>query len=551
VDPAGTGWRSVAGVLAGAVIVSLVALVLRLADFHHEPTSDELYHLLAARSLVESGTFAILDGEYTRASLFTRLIAVSHAVTNGDIDSIRLLCIGVGTIFVFSVFAGVARIAGTAEAWVAGIMLALLPVAIYLSQFIRFYTLHALLFWLASIFLYCAVEPARSHRSRASLLVLSGALFIPAAHLQRTTVVGLLALGAWLAIALLPQLRELFPRLSAGARRRLLVVTILVAVAVGMLMAEPVEDLVDDYLSYSLWSADTHASYYILRMRDQFGLFWALFPLAAIHALIVNRRPALFGVVVFTICIALHSFAGMRSERYLFYAIPFFLLVWGISLAAVLRELVRYARQWLAGNSLVPVTAQTAGRVAVVAVALLVTWVTLLTPGTEMAVRMALDREGRIPRYWFGFVTSWEAAQNELRELVADADVFLTSQGHHAIYYLGDFDVEISATGLSDFQSDSNDSNIDPRTGRPVIADVRGLEQYVLCRRSGLVAIDEKHWRNEIGVSVELADFIEANLERVEITPEARMIVYRWVEGDERLDAQRRRWQQAGVGCPR
>ena len=542
--------RDFGRMLAGAVIVSLIALGLRLASFSHEPTWDELYHLLAARSWAETGTFAILDGEYVRAGLFTRLIAIVYSATDGNVDSVRLLCIAIGTALVFAVFLGVARIAGTRAAWVAALMLALMPGAVYLSQFIRFYSLHALLFWIASLALYTGMSDERPVRVRGVLLLLSAALFALAVHFQKTTFIGLAAVGAWLVTAALPLVRQAITRLSPGARRRLLLAAVPVAAVAGLLFAGPLAELVDGYRSASLWSTRTNAGYYVLRMRDQFGVFWVLFPLAAIHALAVNFRPALFGSVVFLVAIGLHSFAGMRSERYLFYAMPFFLTVWGISLAVVLPGLARLVRQWVGGIPFVAVAGAAAGRIGVLAVSLLVAWVTLLTPGTEMTVRLALDKPGLLQRYWFGFVTSWETAADEIRYLVAEADVFVTSQGHHAIYYIGDFDVEVSATGLSDFQSRGGGSNIDPRTGRPVIADSNALRAIVLCNKSGVIVVDERNWRNPIGVNDEIADFIETHLERVDVTRAARMIVYRWRDGDARLEEQRVRWRSASIGCP-
>ena len=107
-----------ARLLAGASAVALFAFLLRYIGMSHEPTWDELYHVLAARSWAENGTFAIADGEYTRAALFTRLIGIVTGWSDGSLDAIRLFCITIGTLLVLAVFLSVCALVGRAEAYV-------------------------------------------------------------------------------------------------------------------------------------------------------------------------------------------------------------------------------------------------------------------------------------------------------------------------------------------------------------------------------------------------------------------------------------------------
>ncbi len=61
--------------LVSLMIVALTAVVIGTVQLRHIPNYDELYHLLSAMSWNSSGTLAILDGEYTRASFFTLIVA--------------------------------------------------------------------------------------------------------------------------------------------------------------------------------------------------------------------------------------------------------------------------------------------------------------------------------------------------------------------------------------------------------------------------------------------------------------------------------------------
>ena len=537
--------------LAGAFVVALFAFLLRYIGMSHEPTWDELYHVLAARSWAENGTFAIADGEYTRAALFTRLIGIVTAWSDGSLDAIRLFCITLGTLLVLAVFLSVYKLVGRAEAYVVAFMLALMPGAIYLSQFVRFYSLHALLFWFASISVYFLMTRQSKLPVRIVVGGLAVASFVVAAELQKTTLVGLVAVAAGAGALCIPWLISSF-RLLGGRGRSLVIVGVVMLVATGLLLLiGPLNHLVESYRSASLWSTETNAAYYVIRYRSIFGTLWTLFPLAVLYALAVNWRPAVFAATVFIVAFLLHSFAGMRSERYLFYVTPYFLLVWGIVLVAAYAQLGRVFEAWLRRWLSAIDRAGSARSLSRIALALCAAWLVVMTPGTEYTVRLLLDRPGSVPRYWFNFTTSWEQAADSIRPLVDDSDVFLTSQGHHAIYYIGDFDVEISATGLSDFQESGGGTDIDPRTGRRTIADAEPLRQIVHCNASGVVVVDERNWRNAIGVNDGVADLIEQHLEPVAMPGEAQMRVFRWTVDDADLAELRREWRAHGLSCDR
>jgi hypothetical protein len=534
--------------LVGVLLVAAFAFSLRIVNYSHEPAPDELYHLLAAQSWVEDGSFAIADGQYTRARPFTRLVGLVHAATGGDLDSIRVASIVLGTLFVVAVLLGVRLLAGETESLIAAVMLALMPGAIFLSQFIRFYTLHALAFWLASLCLYVLVTRTLSKLAQLALVAATVALLMFAMRLQITTMIGVLALLVWLVASYLPAAWAWYVARPRETRLAVIAALALLALAGLYLVTGPLAYLVDSYRSSSLWSTETGVGYYALRYRDQYGLFWSLFPVALIVALFANWRPAFFCACIFVTAFLLHSFAGMRSERYLFYAMPFFVAIWGIALRDLFGNFFRWlkaglaARFWPEGG--VP------GAVSAATVVLLVLWMVLLTPATELSVRMAVDKPGLVPRYWFNYVTSWAAGRDRIRELVAESDVFLTSQGHHAFYYIGDFDIEMSATGLSDFQTGPGEPDIDPRTGRRVIAAPDALQAIVACHDSGVVVVDRQSWRSFIGVNDDVADFIEANLQAVSVPDEWGMEIYRWTADDSLLNERRRAWRTAGPPCP-
>ena len=521
-----------AKVFVGLLFVISVAALLRIVNLDHEPTSDELYHLLAAESWVTSGTYAIGDGEYTRASVFTRLVGLVHAATDGDLYWIRMFCVVIGVLLIIAVYLSVNRWIGNSEALIAALMLALMPSAIYLSQFIRFYSLHALTFWCAAMTFYFAVtEKGYRAANRIVLAAIAVVLFAFSAELQKTTFIGMAGIGAWLILRVIPSLLARVHEWSRRERGIAVGVAALFTVVFTLVFYKPATGLVADFLWSPLWSSETPAAYYALRYRDQFGVFWNIFPIAAVLALTVRPKPAFFCCCVFAVAFVLHSFAGMKSERYMFYALPFFVTIWGIALTAAVEYFNSFLSRQLDRNDTVRVPESMARVLPKAVTGLIVAWIVLMTPATDMSVRMMLDKPSNVPRYWFSFNTSWRDAQQTINTLVARSDVFLTSQGHHAYYYVGDFDVEISATGLSDFHRGGG-TDIDPRTGRRVIADVDSLRFIHACNQSGVVVIHQRAWRHFAGVRDELADYIEQRMGKVETPSEWGMHIYVWPAGE-------------------
>ena len=519
----------------GLLFVISVAAFVRIVNLDHEPTSDELYHLLAAESWVNSGTFAIGDGEYPRASVFTRLVGLVHAATDGDLYWIRMFCVVIGVLSIIAVYLSVNRWIGNSEALIASLMLALMPSAIYLSQFIRFYSLHALTFWCAAMTFYFAVtEKGYRAANRFFLAAISVLLFAFSAELQKTTYIGMAGIGAWLILSAIPSLLARVHELSRRDRVFALGIAIFFTVVFTLVFYKPAAGLVADFLWSPLWSSETPAAYYALRYRDQFGVFWIMFPVAAILALAVRPKPAFFCCCVFAVSFVLHSFAGMKSERYMFYAMPFFVTTWGIALTAAVGYCNGFVSRQLDRIDVVSVPESMSKVLPKTVTGLIVAWIVLMTPATDISVRMMLDKPPIVRRFWFSFTTSWRDAQQTINTLVERSDVFLTSQGHHAYYYVGDFDVEISATGLSDFHREGG-TDIDPRTGRRVIADVDSLRNIHACNQSGVVVIHEKAWRHFAGVRDELADYFERHMTKVDTPSDWGMHIYVWPAGESNM----------------
>ncbi|MEJ2034009.1 MAG: glycosyltransferase family 39 protein, partial [Deltaproteobacteria bacterium] len=128
---------------ASALIVLLTAgAVLRLWHLgEYGLWTDELYHALAAKSLLAEGRpYIPIMGNYTRALPFTWLVALSFKMFGVSEFAARLPSALVGTSFVLVVFLLARKLFNTPIALLTALMVTFSPLFIELSRESRMYT---------------------------------------------------------------------------------------------------------------------------------------------------------------------------------------------------------------------------------------------------------------------------------------------------------------------------------------------------------------------------------------------------------------------------
>ena len=123
--------------------------------------------------------------------------------------------------------------------------------------------------------------------------------------------------------------------------------------------------------------------------------------------------------------------------------------------------------------------------------------------------------------------SAWSAAIPELRQLTADASVFLTRDDTRALYFLGGYDLMLNRTRRDDY-APGRDFAIDPRTGGAAIAKAGSMQLVIDCYPSGLVVVPRYEWRNPRSVTADVADLIEMQAMPVTLRSSRFFRVYRW-----------------------
>ncbi len=512
-----------------ALLVVLATAALYSINLDRLPHPDELHHILAARGLLESGEPRIAEGLYTRAILYTWLVAWSYELFGVSLAAARVPSLVAIALLNGVFFLWLAREAGRPAAYVATALWALSPFAIATAQFSRFYALQGLVFFVGAWFVYAAVLSHASLRRRVLLGLAALPFLALAAELQPTTALGLLGLAAWAAAVLfLPWLADR----DVPARRRLslglaavLAAAILLAVALatGLLgkfwtiyRSTPIfnEGNADDFWYY-------HARYSLL-----YPSLWPLVGVLGLAAAARFPRPTGFALTVFAVGFLLNSFAASKSLRYLFYAQIYLFVPFGLGLVALYPALWNFTRDLAVKlDDLFKPSVRALGAFLIAGA---VAFVLLANPAWLRSTLLLADVTipPEEPK------ANWPAAYTALLPYLKTADVVVTTEELGALYFLGRFDVRFSRSKLPELMpNERHEFGRDFRTGRPVIADNASVRRLVACYRSGLVVGPRRHLGMEILINRELEAYLRSMMQIVELPKNSRIYAFTWDHG--------------------
>jgi predicted membrane-bound mannosyltransferase len=529
--------RSRAAAIAAPLAVFALAFVARLIGLHHTPYVDELNHVMAAHSLLEHGTLQLAGGgePYTRARLFTYLVAALFRVFGESLAVARMPAVVAGAALVAALFVWVRSVAGRGAAWTAAMLLCFQPQSLYLSQLARFYTIQTLCFFVGAICVYHVVTLRELPRRRAVLLCVSALLlFLLALHFQVITIVGVAAVFAWALGDRIHSWRRAATR--APLRRAHIVgaaaaVILVIAVVALAIRGGAVTRGLALFSYVDLWAeANRHdVRYYHDIFLDQYATIWTLFPLLVLLAIYRNGRAALFCLVVFAMAFIAHSLAAWKAERYLFSVMPMFFALAGIGIAEGARRVrppIEEALDWMTGDAL----SHRARQLATVLLFAFVAAFALAGNGaTSYAIKMmrVRDADWQLALLYRG-QPDWDAAQSALAPAVDSAAVVISTSELKSLYYLHRLDVLLSVDYLGDPRHPRAQFSMFPKLGKPVVSTAESLDVLRACFPTGLIVSERGQWRTPWSIQPAVADYIESTLEPVKLPVSSRLLAFRW-----------------------
>lgn len=466
----------------------------------HAPEYDELLHLLAARSLNETGIPAIGGGEYPRALLYTKIVALATSFGSNELLSSRAPALLSGMLLIALVGTWLTVRVG----WLAGLsaatVLALAPSTVHLSVLIRFYTLHALAVTGMAILVFEAFRPPVRLKKLLLANLIALACFLIAMQLQILTLVTALGVGAGILLVLLMDYRR---ALTAFIKTRpLLCMLALIASAAILIVASQATgiDVVAKLRGVTpAWSQGkaNYMAFYLNALGSYMPFIWPAFPIMALAAFMSNRRLAVYGTTIIVVALLVSSLASQKATRYIYHALPIISIVWGIGFQA----LVLSARRALSRSGTL-----TAGKAT--ALVLLVVAITLFnTEEVKRGLKLVTGRGTLDKSIPVMNEPNWLATRPELEPLLNEAEDVLVSSGVKALYAYDRYDFELNKTVVEE-TSTGAEFGLDQRTGRRVISSVESLARIVDDPGVELVVLENRMLNLDYSASTDVVNWL-------------------------------------------
>jgi hypothetical protein len=509
------------------LVIFAISVILAIPFLGQPPFTDELTHILAARSLLDTGEMTILPGSdpYTRGVAITYLVAGMFWIFGESLFVARIPALTFGGLLAVSVFLWVRVQVGRTGAWFAALLLIAAPISLQLSLWVRTYTLYALLYFLACVLIYHLV--ARPTRPWVGIGLASTALLV-FASMERltgtgTVYIGAAGLGFWVVLTLLPRLLR---RLSTPAEvvgTTLLLAALASLALVLALRTGFVDGLLEGASYVDIWGeADRYNfRFYHDRFMAQQPVLWVLLPAAIVIALTSRWTATTFCLSIFGVAFVSHSLVASKADRYLYYALPMFYAIWGIALGTLRIRLAG----WITNASRSVRMATIAGGTLILTS--LVLYPTIVRPAALFAIREVRSGDAR----WAGWGRpaghpDWVAAASAMEPFVTTADAVIATDEAGAYYGLSRIDYLMRRT-YTPWQGILND--FDRYRGIvPVISTAEALDLVIACNRSGIVFVETRFLtRDWTGVPDMIPELV-SRLDRHELPRSFGLDAYTW-----------------------
>jgi hypothetical protein len=509
-----------------SLLIFGLAVAVRLIHVDHPGYYDEFYHSLAASSMLGENSTAIQEFHYGRAPQFTWIVSLFFQLFGENLVTARLPSVLAGSASVLVLYLMARSVAGPVAGRVSALLLCFDPHAMFLSQICRFYALHGLTFMLGSLALYYVIRGPLRSWSTMTYALAAAILLVLSARLTPITSVGVAALILWAATDIKWREWHSLPAIDRGI---LLLLMLCAAVAAYKIL--PFSHISRYYQGAPIFLEDHRwaPGYYVERLLNFYPLILGLLPIAVLAGLRNFRRFTWFCAVIFGCVILVHSGAAAKQMRYIYYVMPYMYAIVGIASAVAWPGLKRLSQQILIDippTRWAPGSWQTALTLVLSTVVLLIA--VMSNTGFRISHGMLSTTDAEWPENYIRHKPSdWEAATPLLRDIASGSDVIISSAGVKALYYLGHFDYDLMLT-LTRETTTGKEFGRDYRHRRPVIASAQSLQAVISENKSGIVVIEQVHWRRRAFVPDATADFIEEHMQSVDVPEQWRLIVFRW-----------------------
>ena len=515
--------NAVARLLKGSWLAPLIfflgASLLYSLNLYRVPHADELYHILAARGILETGAPRIEQGTYERVYLFTLLLSKLFSQFGESLAVARTPSLLAIAAVASLLFIWLRRTASLTAATIGTSLFALSPFATDIALFTRFYGIQTLAFFVAAMLIYHATECGL--KKSIFYLFLATLFLLIATYLQVNTLIGIAALGLWY---IMHTIKPYLSPFNTRALKIFLCLTFLALFAATIAYRSGLlENIWVMYRTVPFFN-QVHANqfwYYYAEYLKNYPTLWPIVVIVSLSGATLHPKPVVFASVVFGTSFLLSSFGASKSLRYVIYIQPFIFILFGIGLASIAKPLLG----WIKGLSddlaeILPLNNKLS---AVGATAIIFGAILFLVVSNPGFARTAAILSNFPPR------ANWMAAHDKIELSFRRVEIIVTQAELEMLYYYGQYDVLYSPSRLGE-NPGAEDFDADFRTGKPIVASYKAMTRIFDCYQTGVFVTTAGRWRHPSYMQNDVANLIETNATPIALPESSQIMAFEWTK---------------------
>ena len=319
--------------------------------------SDELYHVISAKSIIDNGHPSFPSGfEYKRALAFTYLVSLSFRLFGINEFAARIPSVLFNILFLVAGFIIVKRWFNVRTAIMFFVVMGFSPYIILLSRQSRMYTAFQLFYFIGVYLFWIGFENINKFINRKYYLnlekkydinifylALSALTLLLSFHFHQFTIIFIPIFLIYITVlfALDPNLNTIQKKFSSKYG------IILMGSVFGLLIFLFIKpDLFSIFFKKATglpaWKAGTPIDHklFLWVLRVESPMFFFLYPLSAIYIINKDFKKGIYIVSNFVVPLILHSFIfAYKEERFMIYFFPFYI----ISVVILIEDVIRFA----------------------------------------------------------------------------------------------------------------------------------------------------------------------------------------------------------------
>ena len=319
--------------------------------------TDELWHVLAAKGLMDTGHPSLPSGgEYRRALMFTFLVYKSFQIFGINEMAARIPSVMFNVIFILAGYFIIKNWFNKNSAIIFCIIIGFSPYILEITRQSRMYTAFQLFYFLGTYLFWVGLEksgmiysfgPFKNIEDKYSInilhLVLALVVFFVSYAFHPLTISYALVFGFYIVIVLFTD-KNNFSVAEILKNKYGIALIFPIGIALLILIINPgyYLDIIHGVTTMPGWKmgALDDVKLYSWKIRAECPTFFFLYPISALYIIKKDFKKGLYIALSFLVPFLVHSFVfKWKEERFMIYFYPFYIL----SIAVLIEEIINVA----------------------------------------------------------------------------------------------------------------------------------------------------------------------------------------------------------------